>query len=73
MASVSGKHYSSEEDMEREVELRVIQRLQKQETKQFSGSEKQSSNEIVQYESILVFVPNLNYLMQCRFLNNLAN
>ena len=48
MASVSGKHYSSEEDME----LRVIQRLQKQETKQFSGSEKQSSNEIVQYESI---------------------
>ncbi len=51
----------------------IIQRLQKKETKQFSGSEKQSSNEIVQYESIYVFVPNLNHLMQCRFLNNLAN
>ena len=52
IASFLGKQYSSEEDMEREVELRVIQRLQKQEAKQFSGSEKQSSNEIVQYESI---------------------
>ena len=52
IASLLGKHiYSSEEDMEREVELRVIQRLQKQEKKQFSGSEKQNSNEIVQSEN----------------------
>ncbi len=51
IASLLGKQYSSEEDMEREVELRVIQRLQKQEKKQFSGSEKQNSNEIVQSEN----------------------
>ena len=51
IASLLGKQYSSEEDMEREVELRVIQRLQKQEKKQFSGSKKQNSNEIVQSEN----------------------
>jgi hypothetical protein len=51
IASLLGKQYSSEEDMEREVELRVIQRLQKQEKKQFSGPEKQNSNEIAQSEN----------------------